>query len=593
MLVGCDSKTETNYDINILCVDSTYSPAMVSAIQEKFPNAKLNISYYGGANATAYVEAATKAGQGPDIILTTEQPSTSFQKEYLMNLSNYDFSSNYKNYLINDLMVEDNMYLVPGSYVYTTFYYNKSLFDKKGWTVPTTETEFATLIGNMNTASITPLAVSGGDNEVLFQILSAFAHAEYFKTVDGNKWLAAYPTTEASSSEGFTAGFDLFYDVASKNAYSLDSYNIDAKEAFEQLIDEKVGMVFVSSDVASLEQLLKTNTDKTIRAMTVVGSTVENKVIPYRYNYYLAMNKSLASNDGKRAYVKNIMSYLTSDEGLLKISKNECDVSPSKTAIYNEWAVYSTIKTNAENGYVASQHNKQFDDIISTAEDFLYNVCFNSYTSKPFNSIDLKHREYVRSGNKSLVDVENDFTQAQTTQLMADIVFENANCDLALVSIGGEKNGIVNNTGVNGHLFAGSLDETNYDMCLPGSGYGHVQILYLSGAKIVELINEGKTITDGTNSATFDYYWSGINISLDDYGDVYYIRFKNDAAFEKTANSTYKVAMISNDYDASLIPNNTVIANVGNFRTMFNSYLQNPVKNVTTLKVSEEKYIRQ
>lgn len=593
LLVGCDKESETNYDINILCVDSVYSSAMVNAIKEKFAGNTVNVSYYAGPNDEAYIEALVKAGKGPDLIITTKQPSVDFQKDYLMNLSNYGFSLNYKNYLVNDLKVDNDIYVVPGSYSYTTIFYNKTLFDSNSWSVPTTESEFASLISDIKSKSIAPLAVSGGDNEVLFQLLSAYSQVEYFKSVDGKAWLNEYPSKDdAKSSEGFSTGFSLFYDIAQKNAFDYNCYNLNSEEAFDKLISGNAAMAFVSSDVASLEKLLANANGVSIKAMPIVGSVADNKVVPYRFNYFLAMNKNLQANDDKRAFVENVMSYLTSDEGLAKINTNECDVLPSKTSTANEWAVYDSIKTVVDNGYVAAQHNREFIDVIKTADDFLYNVCFNSYTSQPFTQMDTKHKEYVRSGNKIIIPVATDFTEQQTTQLMADIVYANANCDLALVSIGGEKNGIVNENGVNGHLLQGNLDSANFDMCLPGGGYGYVQIVYLSGAKIVEMINSGRAISNGSSSESFDYYWSGINITLDDYGKVFSIRFKDESAFERTEGQIYKVAILSNDYDSSFIPKNTTIASVGRYKTLFNSYLTEHINEIGSLSPSTESFIR-
>lgn len=73
-----------------------------------------------------------------------------------------------KNYNANDIAkagtYNDKVYAIPtGKVAMSGFFYNKEMFEENGLTVPTTWTEFISLLDTLKSKSIVPIVVAGKD----------------------------------------------------------------------------------------------------------------------------------------------------------------------------------------------------------------------------------------------------------------------------------------------------------------------------------------------------------------------------------------------------------------------------------------------
>ncbi len=106
----------------------------------------LQIEYYAAANNTSeYIVRLLKSRNDPDIVYTGTVFEEELQKEYLLDLSAYDFAGRYSVSIMNQRDVDGALYLLPGTFSVFSMLYNKSLFEEKGWAVPTTNDELVAL----------------------------------------------------------------------------------------------------------------------------------------------------------------------------------------------------------------------------------------------------------------------------------------------------------------------------------------------------------------------------------------------------------------------------------------------------------------
>lgn len=151
-----------------------------------------------------------------------------------------------------------------------------------------------------------------------------------------------------------------------------------------------------------------------------------------------------------------------------------------------------------------------------------------------------------------LATVEEDMTHQQTVQIMADLLYETGS-DVAIVSDGIFIDGIANTTGVSGRLFAGDIySETSYIINIPGAFNKNLVRLTLTGRELFELLEGGRSVTDGNKTAVFDYYWSGVDAQIEN-GKIVSAALKDGTPIEES--KTYTAVMCAGDYDAEAYPN--------------------------------------
>ncbi len=153
--------------LSVLCVNTDYSRNFIRVIQTHFPDVQLEIEYYASTNnGSGYVERLLESGNSPDIVYSGALLQEDLQKEYLLDLSTYDFARLYSVSIMNQRDVDGAFYMLPGTYSVFSMLYNKSLFEEKGWAVPTTHSEFIALCKQIREETdivpVTPLRLRRG-----------------------------------------------------------------------------------------------------------------------------------------------------------------------------------------------------------------------------------------------------------------------------------------------------------------------------------------------------------------------------------------------------------------------------------------------
>ncbi len=104
------------------------------------------------------------AGEGPDLILTSGPSWTARFVEAGKLAPLDDYATKYgwhdriAEFALNLGKFDDKLYALPQTQETQILFYNKSLFDEKGWTAPTTGAEIEALADEMLAQRIIPLA---------------------------------------------------------------------------------------------------------------------------------------------------------------------------------------------------------------------------------------------------------------------------------------------------------------------------------------------------------------------------------------------------------------------------------------------------
>ncbi len=76
--------------------------------------------------------------------------------------------------------------------------------------------------------------------------------------------------------------------------------------------------------------------------------------------------------------------------------------------------------------------------------------------------------------------------------------------------------------------------------------------LTLTGGELFALLEGGHSVTEGSETAVFDYYWSGMDAEMKD-GHIVSAVLQNGTPVEE--NKTYRVMISTSDYDSATYPN--------------------------------------
>ncbi|MFE4951079.1 ABC transporter substrate-binding protein [Leifsonia sp. NPDC056665] len=153
----------------------------VTPFQKLYPKVDLQAVQKDVNNINQNIQVALAAGKGPDIV-TGSGISIVFpyaQAGYLEDLSATAKQNDWQNKLLPWAMesskVDGKLVALPQAYETLVLFYNKTLFEKNGWTPPKNQQELEALASKMVAKGITPFAAGNSDYPPATQwLVSAF-----------------------------------------------------------------------------------------------------------------------------------------------------------------------------------------------------------------------------------------------------------------------------------------------------------------------------------------------------------------------------------------------------------------------------------
>lgn len=448
--------------------------------------------------------------------------------------------------------------MLPGTYSVFSMLYNKSLFEEKGWTVPTTNDEFVALCRQIREESdIIPVAHTGFTVGTYWRMLGALAQSGFLGTSEGAEWTKEFVKGKASFEEGFGEAIRMMQGW--KEAGVLDSSDITSvnSDVYAKLTNREAAMAYPVGGLASLSKAISDGEDE-IGAFPFLGKDAESGLLTTSINFNFGLSKSLGDkgNEKKLAKALDIMAFLSSEEGQKELAVLDTDVSPlGKKTPPAENTPYADVWELVESGdclpYLLTDY---YDVWVQCGSELKEAMMGDGSFDAIAADMDELHKKAMADQQSvlPLATVEEDMTHQQTVQIMADLLYETGS-DVAIVSDGIFIDGIANTTGVSGRLFAGDIySETSYIINIPGAFNKNLVRLTLTGRELFELLEGGRSVTDGNKTAVFDYYWSGVDAQIEN-GKIVSAALKDGTPIGES--KTYTAVMCAGDYDAEAYPN--------------------------------------
>ena len=187
----------------------------VTPFEKKNPGLTVNAVLVNGQTFDQKQKVALAAGTGPDII-TTAGSSTAIPYATAGYLSDLGAASKANNWASTILpwaldmgYVNGKLVSLPTSYESLVLYYNKTLFDKHGWKVPTDRDALVELADEMKSAGVIPFAAGNAS----YQGATEWLVSSYFNQVAGpGKLHAALSGSIPWTDSAFEASIKMMKD---------------------------------------------------------------------------------------------------------------------------------------------------------------------------------------------------------------------------------------------------------------------------------------------------------------------------------------------------------------------------------------------
>lgn len=148
---------------------------IIGAFKEDYPNITPKISYRTLDRVDQQIQTALAAGEGPDLVVTGGPFTMASYVDagYLLPLDAYSDANDWGDTLLPWAMesgvVADTLYAIPTSYETLVMYYNKTLFDERGITIPETRAEFEALAADLQADGIIPITSGNAEFQYVSQ----------------------------------------------------------------------------------------------------------------------------------------------------------------------------------------------------------------------------------------------------------------------------------------------------------------------------------------------------------------------------------------------------------------------------------------
>lgn len=503
LLVGCGSKTDSdkNSDHPVITMNAPYRnmSALYDLVKEKYPEVNLEIIPYNGQNYTTYVNDMRAAGQMPDIYFATYYvPGRYDDAADFLDLSAYDFSGNYAQSRLREVTVDGAVYMLPLGYNALGITYNKTLFEKNGWTLPTNLTESEELKTVAEAAGYVFCRDQLQYPGFGFQYLCNILDTDFLSSMDGIQWQKAFVSGEANVEDTSEMMESLqllnrWKEIGMLNADGTPDSDTNTKE---QMLEGKTLFLVGNSNDLTAEN----DSQDEFRLMPYLSEDGNHNVFILNVSRYVGLNKSLGEkgNEQKLEDTLKVMEVLSTVEGMesLEPSQNNSRLLPLKDATVSKDSYYADILDELNSGHTANFIYSGWENIVvPLGEEMIAYIKGEATLDEVIRCFD--ENQHLITDN----DVENYTTVTETIGMddcakAVGICFAQATgSDAALIStnpwIYDPDAYEMNKAGVSGCLFPVAMTDQQIVSILPTGWRNNIQTVTLTGKRIKELAKFG------------------------------------------------------------------------------------------------------
>ncbi|MDD6799376.1 MAG: extracellular solute-binding protein [Firmicutes bacterium] len=500
MLNACGDGSESVHEpLTIITAHKDYTE-FEKEFKKAYPEVNLKFISYSGHNSTSYLHRILEAGQAPDIYTSNVLPDAELQKKYLIDLSGYDFSTKYAVSRLNECSINGAIYMLPCNYSVMGIYYNKTLFEDHGWSVPTSFYELEELLPKIKAAGVDVSATAMELTGSGFQYLFNLGDTVFLRTPEGLDWVEQFLNEEVTADAAWASTIEYMQKWIDLGIINGNWYGKTTKEALSHFQEGNTAL-FIHGGIFRFTQ----NTDGSgdqyglMPWLSLDGSN--NRYITNTACYF-GLNADLEKpgNKQKLEDALKFMAFISTEKGQRLLPGNRQQLLPLIDSGNAAEGEYREIINMLNAGYSAPITYAGWEDMVVP----IGAECLKWYAGKSTGEqVIAAMNRAVHDSNEnktgSCADIMEDLTLEETARLVGHAFAEAAQADCSLISLGDYHEGKENDFGVNGRLFKGSVNDVIISTVNPLGWVDTIKTFTLTGAEIKQLADKGFDLYDDGN----------------------------------------------------------------------------------------------
>ncbi len=507
--------------------------------KEKYPDIELEFISYTGGNRTGYSWAQMRAGDIPDIFITSQILDKDLAKEHLVDLSGYPFINDLPTSVLDQISLDGEVYLLPVNYAMYGIFYNKTLMEEHKWEVPSDFAELKALCEEIRQEGLIPGVIgtqlTGGPFSTVFNL----AKTDWFTTFEGVKWEQDFLAGDAAAKGRWEDTMDYVKQYIDIGMFHTDPQDINNPELLLSYLGNRQAVFCTAVQTVNITEFPETG-DK-LGMMPFISKDGGKNIYMYSPSFYFGLSSRLTEpgNEKKLEDAVKLLSLVYSEEGQAAFidETTPCVMSTLNSTVVPEDAlIYDAHQAFLEGRAFPMTYTgwePVLPDIGQAYKEWLRSENDMDGTKCIARMDELMQQHLDQSDHIYFCESTEDFTLEETGRLVGKALGSQSGADAAMIPLGEfHEGGVEISSGITGKLYAGKINQDIVSTICPGTD-GEYTVMSMTGAEAKELAKAGFDAAGDHNPFPYLLVTKGGAELKDD--ENYQVAFLLDGYTEETA----------------------------------------------------------
>ncbi len=507
--------------------------------KEKYPDIELEFISYTGGNRTGYSWAQMRAGDIPDIFITSQILDKDLAKEHLVDLSGYPFINDLPTSVLDQISLDGEVYLLPVNYAMYGIFYNKTLMEEHKWEVPSDFAELKALCEEIRQEGLIPGVIgtqlTGGPFSTVFNL----AKTDWFTTFEGVKWEQDFLAGDAAAKGRWEGTMDYVKQYMDIGMFHTDPQDINNPELLLSYLGNRQAVFCTAVQTVNITEFPETG-DK-LGMMPFISKDGGKNIYMYSPSFYFGLSSRLTEpgNEKKLEDAVKLLSLVYSEEGQAAFidETTPCVMSTLNSTVVPEDAlIYDAHQAFLEGRAFPMTYTgwePVLPDIGQAYKEWLRSENDMDGTKCIARMDELMQQHLDQSDHIYFCESTEDFTLEETGRLVGKALGSQSGADAAMIPLGEfHEGGVEISSGITGKLYAGKINQDIVSTICPGTD-GKYTVMSMTGAEAKELAKAGFDAAGDHNPFPYLLVTKGGAELKDD--ENYQVAFLLDGYTEETA----------------------------------------------------------
>ncbi|WP_373219005.1 ABC transporter substrate-binding protein [Ruminococcus sp. 5_1_39BFAA] len=424
-----EEETEGGHEpITIIRSNDLITEEFVNALHKVYPEINLQIVSYGGRNGSGQAQYSMEMDDMTDIYVTSKAFNKELMPERLVDLANYDFINSYSTFLLNSLDVKGGIYLLPTGYTVAGMFYNKTIMQENGWSVPDSFEELLALAPEIEAAGYQPFANAISLEGYPFNYFFSLGNTIYFGTQDGVQWKENFPKGKASA-----AGNEGLEEVVQYyNEWIENGIITNEHMSTEEYLESGNVVFYLCLGLPSYEYETEDGKTYEFGIMPWLSRDGSNNMLTQDVPRYFGLNKHLEEegNEQKLEDALHVLEFLSSEAGqeaIMSMAATNLYASPLNMDEISEDHPYQEVADVINSGHTVQQVFVGWEDIlIPVARDMRAVITGELSADELLEKLDETYNETAQLGIRA--QIRMNCLKSWTRPIMGLLIWERLIC---------------------------------------------------------------------------------------------------------------------------------------------------------------------